>query len=119
MAPLSTATRVLARSVPRCCRPAAAATPATTTPRALSAAFSTSVARTDDHASTYSFKSPFRGAQKADAVPDFGDYVSKKSGSANQLFGYFMVGTLGAISAAGAKSTVQGKSVRSCPACPR
>lgn len=29
------------------------------------------------------------------------------SGSTNQLFGYFMVGTLGAISAAGAKSTIQ------------
>jgi ubiquinol-cytochrome c reductase iron-sulfur subunit len=33
--------------------------------------------------------------------------MAKSSGSTNQLFGYFMVGTLGAISAAGAKSTIQ------------
>jgi ubiquinol-cytochrome c reductase iron-sulfur subunit len=34
--------------------------------------------------------------------------MSKNTGKSNQLFSYFMVGTLGAISAAGAKSTVQG-----------
>jgi len=33
--------------------------------------------------------------------------MAKGSGGGNQLFGYFMVGTLGAISAAGAKSTIQ------------
>lgn len=42
-------------------------------------------------------------------MPDFSKYMSKGSGSSNALFSYFMVGTLGAISAAGAKSTIQGE----------
>jgi hypothetical protein len=56
-----------------------------------------------------SYTSPFKGAQKSTQVPDFSHYMAKSSGSTNQLFGYFMVGTLGAISAAGAKSTIQGE----------
>jgi hypothetical protein len=35
--------------------------------------------------------------------------MSKGKGGSNALISYFMVGTLGAISAAGAKSTVQGE----------
>jgi len=56
-----------------------------------------------------SFESPFRGkgSDASTKVPDFSKYMSKGSGGANALFSYFMVGTVGAISAAGAKSTVQ------------
>ncbi len=99
MAPLATASRVLARSAPRClCRAPVTAT----------AGFSTSVARRDSGASA-SFESPFKGESKANDVPDFGHYVSKKPGNSNLLFQYFMVGTMGAITAAGAKSTIQGE----------
>ena len=55
-----------------------------------------------------SYESPFKGESASSKVPDFSKYMSKGSGSTNALFSYFMVGTLGAISAAGAKSTVQG-----------
>lgn len=60
--------------------------------------------------STSSYQSPFKGTSDTNKIPDFSKYMSKGSGSKNQLYGYFMVGTLGAISAAGAKSTIQGES---------
>ena len=47
-------------------------------------------------------------------VPDFSKYMSKGSGNTNQLISYFMVGTLGAISAAGAKDTIQGELLFEC-----
>ncbi|KAG7142524.1 Cytochrome b-c1 complex subunit Rieske like protein [Verticillium longisporum] len=53
------------------------------------------------------YSSPFKGAQKGDEIPDFSKYMSKGSSAKNHLFSYFMVGTMGAITAAGAKSTVQ------------
>ena len=58
-----------------------------------------------------SFESPFKGKGSASSskVPDFSKYMSKGNGGTNALFSYFMVGTVGAISAAGAKSTVQGE----------
>ena len=59
-------------------------------------------------AASSSYESPFKGESASTKVPDFSKYMSKGSGSTNALFSYFMVGTLGAISAAGAKSTVQG-----------
>lgn len=60
--------------------------------------------------STSSYQDPFKGTSDTNKIPDFSKYMSKGSGSKNQLYGYFMVGTLGAISAAGAKSTIQGES---------
>lgn len=106
MAPLSTASRVLARSAAQCIQQTTKPTNTTARLAAVaSSSFSTSVARPDGSAAT--FKSPFRGTSKTDQAPDFSHYLSKKSGNANALFGYFMVGTLGALSAAGAKSTVQ------------
>ncbi|ERT03190.1 ubiquinol-cytochrome c reductase, iron-sulfur subunit [Sporothrix schenckii ATCC 58251] len=107
MAPLSTASRVLARSAAQCIQQTTKPTANTTARLAAvaSSSFSTSVARNDGSAAT--FKSPFRGTSKSEQAPDFSHYLSKKSGNANALFGYFMVGTLGALSAAGAKSTVQ------------
>lgn len=42
---------------------------------------------------------------KATGVPDFSAYKTKNE-SANRTLSYFMVGTLGALAASGAKSTV-------------
>ncbi|RKU47265.1 hypothetical protein DL546_009001 [Coniochaeta pulveracea] len=95
MAPLTTLARAAVRSS------AAASLPV----RALSTSAACSVAASGTTSPSYS--SPFKGAQKSTQVPDFSHYMAKSSGSTNQLFGYFMVGTLGAISAAGAKSTIQ------------
>lgn len=95
MAPLVHASRACVRQLSRSGAPASA--------RALS----TTVARPD---STASYSSPFKGAQKGNEIPDFSKYVSKTPGPKNHLYSYFMVGALGAITAAGAKSTVQGTS---------
>ncbi|KAL2193662.1 Rieske [2Fe-2S] iron-sulfur domain-containing protein [Corynascus similis CBS 632.67] len=94
MAPLQTMSRALARSAASSVR-----LPATTAVRAVS---TTPALR--ESSSTY--ESPFKGESK-NKVPDFSKYMSKGSASSNALFSYFMVGTLGAISAAGAKSTIQ------------
>ena len=99
MAPLPTLSRAVARTA------ATARLPTTTAVRAVSS--SPALRAGGGDSSTYS--SPFRGESKSTRVPDFSKYMSKGSGAGNALFGYFMVGTLGAISAAGAKSTVQGE----------
>ncbi|KAK4134512.1 ubiquinol-cytochrome c r [Trichocladium antarcticum] len=97
MAPLSTVTRTLARS-------AAVRLPAATAVRAMSS----SPALQDAAASSSSsYQSPFKGDSASSKIPDFSKYMSKGKGGSNALISYFMVGTLGAISAAGAKSTVQ------------
>jgi len=94
MAPLTNASRVclrgLARPVPIAVR-----------------AISTSAARMESDVGAYSYSATFKGESKANNVPDFGKYVSKNSPQRNKLFGYFMVGGLGAVTAAGAKSTVE------------
>lgn len=95
MAPLAHASRT-------CLRQLARSSPSATAARALS----TSAARNDATATSYS--SPFKGAQKGSQIPDFSKYMSKGSAQGNHLISYFMVGTMGAITAAGAKSTVQG-----------
>jgi ubiquinol-cytochrome c reductase iron-sulfur subunit len=89
MASLSTVSRVCLR---------AAAKPAVPAVRALS---STAV-RPDS-----AYSSPFKGSYKANQIPDFGKYTASSPETTNKLFSYFMVGTMGAITAAGAKSTVQ------------
>lgn len=94
MASLSTASRLCLR---------AAAKPAMPAVRALS----TTAMRPDAAASSYS--SPFKGETKGSQIPDFGKYMSQKPEGNNKLFSYFMVGAMGALTAAGAKSTVQGK----------
>jgi ubiquinol-cytochrome c reductase iron-sulfur subunit len=101
MAPLQTVSRALARSA-AAARVPATATTTTTTATAVRAMSSTPALRD----SSSSYQSPFKGESKT-KVPDFSKYMSKGSGSTNALFSYFMVGTLGAISAAGAKSTIQ------------
>ncbi|CAI6090142.1 hypothetical protein V2G26_006385 [Clonostachys chloroleuca] len=91
MAPLTNATRV--------CLRASKAT------AVRAAALSTTAATRGDSAAAYTqYSSPFKQGGK---IPDFGKYVSKNAGDSNKLVSYFMVGAMGAITAAGAKSTVQ------------
>lgn len=89
MAPLTTASRVLARS---------AAQQLSTPVRALS----TSAARMSGSSSSY--ESPFTIEPKK--MPNFGHYMSKNSSTGNKAFSYFMVGSMGALVAAGAQSTI-------------
>lgn len=93
MASLSTASRLCMRSAARPTVPAV---------RALS----TTAMRPDSASSSYT--SPFKGSAKANKIPDFSKYMAKGGEGKNKLFSYFMVGTMGALTAAGAKSTVQG-----------
>ncbi|KAI1876851.1 uncharacterized protein JN550_000923 [Neoarthrinium moseri] len=95
MAPMTVATRALARE-------AASRSLSSTAARAFSA--STAVRDAG------SYSSPFKGEQKSTQIPDWTKYASKGSWNTNSLVSYFMVGTMGAITAAGAKSTVQGSS---------
>lgn len=61
------------------------------------------------HASSYS--SPFRGTSNhrdTTHIPDFKKYRNTGGETQNKVFQYFMVGTFGAVTALGAKATVQG-----------
>lgn len=58
-----------------------------------------------------SFESPFGPSKESTLkIPDFSKY-SAKSPRTNQVFSYFMAGTMGLGTAVGAKATVQGTSV--------
>merc|ERR1712098_93655 len=59
-------------------------------------------------ASTSSFDSPFR-SNKVDSnkIPSFKAYRAKFPEVSNRVFQYFMVGSMGLVTAAGAKATVQ------------
>jgi ubiquinol-cytochrome c reductase iron-sulfur subunit len=95
MAPLTIASRALAREASK---------------RFAVRAISTTTALRDSAHSTGSYTSPFKGDSKATKIPDFGHYAAKAgSASTNSLVSYFMVGTMGALAAAGAKSTIQGE----------
>ena len=66
---------------------------------------------------TPSFDSPFKSTQaykgeQTTKIPSFGAYMSKKGEMSNKTFQYFMVGTLGVLTAAGAKATVQGGRIK-------
>ncbi|KAJ5939803.1 Ubiquinol-cytochrome c reductase iron-sulfur subunit [Penicillium verhagenii] len=57
-----------------------------------------------------SFDSPFVNAQERGStvkIPNFSKYKSNSSPRSNQVFSYFMAGTMGLASAVGAKATVQ------------
>ena len=56
-----------------------------------------------------SFESPFAKVD-VNKIPSFGGYKSNRGDTTNKMFQYFMVGSFGALTAAGAKSTVQGAS---------
>lgn len=53
------------------------------------------------------YESPFKGQTTTTKIPDFSKYKASSSPNSNLVFQYFMVGTMGAITAAGAKATVQ------------
>jgi len=73
-------------------------------------ALATSASLQDSAApSAYGYQATFKGQSKGAQIPNFGNYMSDKAPATNKLFSYFMVGGLGAISAAGAKSTVEGR----------
>ena len=58
-----------------------------------------------------SLSSPFRGTSNhkdTTAIPSFKKYRNAGGETSPKLFQYFMVGTFGAITAMGAKATVQG-----------
>ncbi|KAH0541305.1 hsp70 nucleotide exchange factor fes1 [Glutinoglossum americanum] len=66
--------------------------------------------KSDEVSPTSSFDSPFRGLGASSStmkIPDFGHYKSNRSQDSNKVFSYFMAGTLGVLSAAGAKATIQ------------
>ncbi|KAL2070728.1 hypothetical protein VTL71DRAFT_13754 [Oculimacula yallundae] len=98
MASLTSTSRTLLRSLPR----------STNALSVRAAALSTSAAKRDN-TTTSSFDSPFRGMgnDAGSKIPDFSNYRSKSSTNSNLLIQYFMVGTMGALTAAGAKATVQ------------
>ncbi|KAL3446227.1 Rieske [2Fe-2S] iron-sulfur domain-containing protein [Aspergillus insuetus] len=52
------------------------------------------------------FESPF-AHKDTTKIPDFSKYASKKGPRSNQVFSYFVAGTMGLASAVGAKATVQ------------
>jgi len=61
---------------------------------------------------TSTYTSPFRGTSNhrdTTHIPDFKHYRNKGGETQNKVFQYFMVGTMGAVSALGAKNTVQGQ----------
>jgi ubiquinol-cytochrome c reductase iron-sulfur subunit len=67
----------------------------------------------DASTSHHSFQSPFTrgttGHKDTTVIPSWGGY--KKGGeTTNKVFQYFMIGTMGGLSALGAKNTVQGMS---------
>lgn len=59
---------------------------------------------------TPQFESPFRDEDNTPTtkIPSFAKYMSKKPETSNKVFQYFMVGSMGLLTAAGAKATVQG-----------
>lgn len=66
-----------------------------------------------DAAPKSSFDSPFgRTHEHSDTtkIPNFSKYASKRSPTTNKVFSYFMAGSMGLVSAVGAKATVQGRS---------
>jgi ubiquinol-cytochrome c reductase iron-sulfur subunit len=100
MAALSSTSRTLLRALPRRSLPSLPV-------RALSTTASKS--QPTDTAGS-SFDSPFKGMGNSQTtkIPDFSHYRSNKSSNSNLVFQYFMVGSMGALTAVGAKATVQG-----------
>ena len=86
----------------------------TSSPLALAKPTTTAVAqrRSQTNDANAAFESPFKrsgGTARATTdIPEFGKYKSGKSEIGNRVFQYFMVGTFGAVTAMGAKATVQG-----------
>ncbi|KAF2816448.1 uncharacterized protein BDZ99DRAFT_136256 [Mytilinidion resinicola] len=102
MPALTTASRTLARSWTAHQLPAV---------RASCSAIQTQTRSVSEVSTTSSFDSPFKGlgsSQGTTKIPSFAKYRNKSGESSTKVFQYFMVGTMGAITAMGAKATVQG-----------
>lgn len=54
-----------------------------------------------------SFDSPFTRSETT-KIPSFSKYAAKGSATSNKVFSYFVAGSMGLVSAVGAKATVQG-----------
>jgi len=87
------ASRAMLRSVPRTISKTGLRALSTTTPAKAGASADATSSRT----TTNDFNK----------IPDFSKYKSKKTGVQNMVYSYFMVGAMGALTAAGAKATVQ------------
>ena len=107
MAPLTTRTGSLLRSCPRQRLPAISATVISAQRRGKADIVQRAGG---EYERTPQFESPFRDEDSTPTtkIPSFAKYMSKKPESSNKVFQYFMVGTMGALTAAGAKATVQG-----------
>lgn len=109
MAPLTTRAGSLLRACPRQRNPALSSA-VTSAQRRNKADI---VQRTaGEYDRTPQFESPFRDEDSTPTtkIPSFAKYMSKKPESSNKVFQYFMVGSMGLLTAAGAKATVQGTS---------
>ncbi|KAF2838925.1 ubiquinol-cytochrome c r [Patellaria atrata CBS 101060] len=63
-----------------------------------------------DATASSSFDSPFKGvgsSQNTTKIPSFAKYKHRGGEASGKVFQYFLVGTMGAVSALGAKNTVQ------------
>ncbi|KAL8737554.1 MAG: hypothetical protein Q9181_001568 [Wetmoreana brouardii] len=107
MAPLTSRATSILRSCPRQRLPALSASAISAQRRGR--AESAVEYAAGEHEETPRFDSPFRDADSKPTtqIPSFGTYISKRPESANKVFSYFMVGSMGLLSAAAAKATVQ------------
>jgi len=67
----------------------------------------------DTNQTSTTFDSPFHRSggtmRETTDIPKFDHYKSSRDETTNRVFQYFMVGTFGAVTAMGAKATVQGE----------
>lgn len=112
MAPLTKATAPLVRSWTRHALPSIRPAPAALTQQKRGRA---DVQAPSSSSPSSSFDSPFHrsgGTQRETTnIPDWSKYKSGRDEVTNRVFQYFMVGAFGALTAMGAKATVQGQSV--------
>ncbi|KAL8719120.1 MAG: hypothetical protein Q9225_003832 [Loekoesia sp. 1 TL-2023] len=106
MAPLTSRASSILRACPRQRLPALSASIVSTQRRGRADIVQRTAGEKDR---TPSFESPFRDDDEnpTTKIPSFANYMSKKPQTTNKVFQYFMVGTMGVLSAAGAKATVQ------------
>ncbi|PGH05582.1 ubiquinol-cytochrome c reductase, iron-sulfur subunit [Helicocarpus griseus UAMH5409] len=70
----------------------------------------TRASATNTTATTSSFDSPFGQSKESQStlkIPSFKKYASKSGENSNKVFSYFMAGSMGLVTAVGAKATVQ------------
>jgi ubiquinol-cytochrome c reductase iron-sulfur subunit len=59
---------------------------------------------------TSAVNNPFKSdSNPTTKIPSFAKYMSKRGEMSNKTFQYFMVGSMGLLTAAGAKATVEGR----------